>query len=295
LGVARLRGLSSEQALDAMGLALGQCSGTMQAHLEGTPALPVQIGNAARAAHLACDLAEAGLKGPHDSLEGPFGYLTLMEDAWDMAPVLSSLGIDWRIAQVSHKPFPTGRAAQGGIVLIKQLLERGLNVEKLASLELTAPPLIHRLVGRRPKPHMPVAYARLCFAYLGARCLMSGDVGLDDFSPERLDHAATLRFAENIKVVDNGDSDPAAFTPQIAKATLVDGRTISVETHALYGSPADPMNVEAQHLKIRKCIEFGFGSAREDIAEGLISRIAELEDEADVASLSQLAAGFKEA
>ncbi|MEM9054221.1 MAG: MmgE/PrpD family protein, partial [Pseudomonadota bacterium] len=64
LGISRLRGFTPEQAKDALGYALAFNSGTMQAHVEGKPALPVQIGNAARGAIMACDMAQAGMPGP---------------------------------------------------------------------------------------------------------------------------------------------------------------------------------------------------------------------------------------
>ncbi|MEO1188718.1 MAG: MmgE/PrpD family protein, partial [Pseudomonadota bacterium] len=131
LGISRLRGLSHEQTKDALGYALAFNSGTMQAHVEGKPALPIQIGNAARGAIMACDLAAHNVPGPHDSLEGPFGYFALFEDAADPSEVIASLGKTWRIAQVSHKPFPTGRAAQGGIVLMQKLRENGVVAEEI--------------------------------------------------------------------------------------------------------------------------------------------------------------------
>jgi len=53
-GVARLRNLPRDVALGAFGYALAFASGTMQAHLEGRPALPLQVGNAARGARRAC-------------------------------------------------------------------------------------------------------------------------------------------------------------------------------------------------------------------------------------------------
>jgi 2-methylcitrate dehydratase PrpD len=82
-----LRRLPVETGVAAFGYALAFASGTMQAHAEGTQALPIQIANAARAAVTAVDLAEAGLPGPEAAIEGPFGYLTLFETAHDVTPL----------------------------------------------------------------------------------------------------------------------------------------------------------------------------------------------------------------
>lgn len=291
LGVARLRRFSLRQALDALGYALAFASGTMQAHVEGKPALPVQIGNAARSAIAACDLAGAGMPGPNDVFEGPFGYLTLFETEADLAPVLETLGKDWRIAEVSHKPFPTGRAAQGGIVAVQRLREQGVTAKTLDTLVLTAPPLIHRLVGRPYKDDMTASYARLCFAYTGALALQSGRVGLDDFTKERLRDPAIKDIAQKIKIVEDGSTDPAAFTPQIAVATLKNGPQLCAEVSRLYGSPDDPLSYAAHLQKFRDCLAFGLDGAQSGRAEAMIDFVENLELKTDMTSLAQLAAG----
>ena len=293
LGIARLRQFSPEQTTDALGYALAFNSGTMQAHVEGKPALPIQIGNAARGAIMACDLAEQGLPGPHDSLEGPFGYFALFEDEADPAQVISELGKIWRIAEVSHKPFPTGRAAQGGIVLMQKLRAEGVSVDNVERLTLTAPPLIHRLVGRPLQGDMSVNYARLCFQYSGAVALQSGRVGLEDFAEARLRDERTLQLGARIDVVDDGSPDPAAFTPQIAVAYLKDGRQVEARIETLYGAPNDPMSVDAHLDKFHRCVAFGFGEDRPALTRNLIEFTENLEAMPDVSVLSRLAAGLE--
>ena len=293
LGIARLRQFSAAQTKDALGFALAFNSGTMQAHVEGKPALPIQIGNAARGAIMACDLAEQGLPGPHDSLEGPFGYFALFEDEADPSEVIAELGNVWRITEVSHKPFPTGRAAQGGIVLMQKLRTAGVSPEDVERLTLTAPPLIHRLVGRPIEADMSVNYARLCFQYSGAVALQSGKVGLLDFSEHGLRDPKTRALGMRIEVIDDGSPDPAAFTPQTAVAFLKDGRQVEARIETLYGSPSDPMSLEAHLEKFHRCVAFGFGEDRPDLTRKLIELTENLEAVPDVSVLSRLAAGLE--
>lgn len=284
LGIARMRGFGVGAALDALGSALAHCSGTMQAHVEGKPTLPIQIGNAARAALVACDIAETGMPAPHDVVDGPFGYLPLFEREYEIEPVLAALGAVWRVEEVSHKPFPTGRAAQGGIVGVQRLREQGVTSENLAALTLTAPPLIKRLVGRPAIPDMAVNYARLCFQYLGAVALDSGKVDLRDFSAVALSSPRTLNVARRIEVVDDGGKDPAAFTPQRLVARLTNGDSKEVRIDALYGSPGNPMSAKAQMEKIKACVSFGAPQAPAGFAEWLAQSIDRIEDAQDVAT-----------
>lgn len=255
--LARLRRLPRHQALDAFGTALGFASGTMQAHVEGLPTLPLQIAAAARAAVCAVDLAVAGLPGPRGAIDGPFGYLALFEQASETANMLAALDSVARVTEISWKPFPTGRAAHGAIVATRELVQRhGVTAGRLHSLTYTAPPLIQRLVGRPVRPDMTPAYARLCFPYLGAVVLLRGTVGLGDFNPTRLADPAILALAARIEVVANNNPDPAAFTPAEAVARLTDTTRATVAVSAQFGSPAWPLT-RAEHLeKSRACLEF---------------------------------------
>jgi 2-methylcitrate dehydratase PrpD len=255
----------------------------MQAHLEGTPGLALQVGAAARNAIASADLAEAGVPGAASSIEGPFGYLPLFETLHDLPPVLAELGRSFAVSGLSIKPFPTGRAGHGGIGAVQALMRgHGLAAADIAAIRYEAPSLIARLVGRRPHADMRVAYARLCLPYLAARTAYYGTAGLDAFSPEALAEARVLDLAERITVTVDDNPDVAAFTPACLHATLHDGRVLQVPVPALLGSPAAPLDAEARLDKIRACLAFGGLSAA---AETWAARIEALDDAADVGEL----------
>ena len=255
--LARLKGMSREAALNAMGYALAFASGTMQAHVEGLPTLPIQVAAAARSSIQAIDLAELGMPGPRGAIDGPFGYLSLFEDEADLEPVLAQLAMRRRIVEVSWKPFPTGRAAHGAIVATRRLAaEHGLTADNLVRLTYQAPPLIKRLVGRPIRPSMTVAYARLCFPYLAGVVLQQGAVGLGDFTTERLNDPAIHALGARIEVITDDNADPAAFTPARAVAALSDGRETSVTVEAQLGSPGNPLSSEEHLAKAQACLAF---------------------------------------
>jgi 2-methylcitrate dehydratase PrpD len=106
--------MTRHQMADVLGLAYSFACGTMQAHVEASITLPLQIGNAARSAISAVDLIRAGMNGPHDVLEGPFGYSALIEPL-ELSRYTGDLGKVWRISEVSIKPFPSGRASHGAL------------------------------------------------------------------------------------------------------------------------------------------------------------------------------------
>jgi 2-methylcitrate dehydratase PrpD len=280
-----LRHLPVETGVAAFGYALAFASGTMQAHAEGKPALPIQIANAARAAVLAVDLAEAGLPGPEASIEGPFGYLTLFETAHDVTP-LTHPAPGFRISEVSWKPFPTGRAAHGGIVALQTVMAvHGLTADMVAEVVYRAPPLIHRLVGRRPTAEMAPAWARLCLAWLGAVVMTRGRVELADFTPESLSDPTLMNLAGRIRVEADDNPDPAAFTPATLTVVTTDRRVLSHTVTAQLGSPAQPLSREQHLAKQQACLEFVGLGANADAVASLISGFEHLDDAAEILSL----------
>lgn len=240
LAVARLDGAPLEHAL---GLAYSSAAGTMQAHVEGSITLPFQIANAARAAVTASDLAKAGFTAPLDPLEGPFGYFKLI-DTGDLSRYTRELGRVWRIAEISTKPFPSGRASHavlGGLqALAGQAVER---------IELTCPPLIHRLVERPYKQDMTPAYARLCLPFLAALMLTDGRIDPRRFTPENLTDPALAALADKVSLVADGNQDPNALFPQELRVAMADGtRQIIAIPHTL-GSPDAPLSPQQTRAK----------------------------------------------
>lgn len=244
LAVARLEGLTRDQMADVLGLAYSFAGGTMQAHLEASIALPLQIGRAAQAAVQAIGLASAGLNGPHDALEGPFGYSALIEPL-DLSRYTATLGQIWRISEVSIKPFPSGRASHGALGALQDLA-RPLN--EVDSIELFAPPLIQRLVGRPYRPDAPMSYNRLCLAFLAPLMLRDGLI-----NPRQYESMPDL--AERVTVLLDDNPDGNALSPQRLVVKLKDGSVIERHIPATLGSPDAPMAPAQYAAKYALCRE----------------------------------------
>lgn len=236
MAVARLERL--ERPADALGLAYSFCAGTMQAHVEGSIALPLQIANAARSAIMAVDLARAGLSGPYDSLEGPFGYFTLFEKG-ALADYSTQLGTDWRISEISTKPYPSGRASHAALGVLAELALEAGTVERI---EVIAPPLIQRLVGRTMPRSMSPAYARLCLPLLGAMMIVDGRIDPRRFTPMTFFDPAIADLAGRLMVLVDDNTDPNALSPQRVRVTLKSGEVIERTVPATLGSPDAPLS-----------------------------------------------------
>lgn len=228
---------------NALGLAYSSAAGTMQAHIEGSETLPFQIANAARAAVSASDLAKAGFSAPKNPLEGAFGYFTLFENG-DLRRYTRDLGKVWRIAEVSTKPYPSGRASHAALGKLEEL---ALDPAQIDRIELVCPPLIRRLVGRPYAPDMAPAWARLCIPFLTALMLTDRRIDPRKFTSDDIASPDLAAIAARVQLTDDGNQDGNALFPQALTITHTDGSVTNHPVEHTLGSPNNPLStVQAQ-------------------------------------------------
>jgi 2-methylcitrate dehydratase PrpD len=231
-----------ERVEDVLGLAYSQVAGTMQAHLEGSIALPLQIAHAARAAITAVDLVTAGLRGPQDALEGTFGYFNLFEEG-ALDTYTDTIGEAWLIEGVSTKPYPSGRASHAVLATLDELMRAGeLSGENLQALEVRVPPLVQRLVARDMQPAMSASSARLCLPFLVSLMLKDGHIDPRRFTADTFADSELARVAARVRIVPGDKTDPNLLAPQQLTITLGSGRSIERRIDHVLGSPLAPLS-----------------------------------------------------
>lgn len=284
-GAARLAGAGADALARAYGLLLAQLSGTMQAHVEGTPGLALQVAVNARAAVTALDMAVAGLAGPRDVFEGAYGYHALIDGDWSTDPY-ATLGSVVRISEVSHKPFPTGRAAHAALDALEQLVTvDGLTANDVAAVVLQAPPLVRRLVGRAAHPAMTPSWARLCLPYLVARRLRHGPIGVTAFEPACFADPLLHALAAGVRWEPNGVDDPNALVPQTLRVACRDGRVLERRLDAVLGAPAARLGAAAQRAKFEHCLDHAPRPWTPDQRQRLADTVAAVETLGDIRQL----------
>ncbi|MBO1078084.1 MmgE/PrpD family protein [Roseomonas haemaphysalidis] len=288
--VGRLMGLGQDALTGAFGLQYAQTSGTLQAHVEGSAALPLQVGFNSRAALQSCDLARAGVPGMRDVFEGPYGYLRLFEGEWDLADTLEALsGRRWLIAELSHKPYPAGRATHGGVEGLLELM-RGVTPDEVAGVVVTGPPVTARLCGRPDLPDPSPNYARLCMAYVAAKVMLHGEIDLAHYRGAELTDTATHALAQRVRMQSDGGTDPNALVPVSVEMTLRNGEVRNWGCEQMLASPGRRLSREQHLTKFRRCWEFAEAPLPTTAREKLIEMVDALESLADVRDLTALLA-----
>ena len=290
--LARLQGLDRDGIERAMGIAYSQLCGTMQPHAEGSPLLPLQMGFNARAALTAADLAAAGFPAPAGFLEGRYGYYNLMEAHWDPANLPVAIAKPHRVTELSHKPFPTGRATHAAVdALSKLAVANSFVAEDVAEILVTAPPLVLQLADRAPDPLMSANYARLCLPYVLATALLTGGVAVEDFEASAIADPARHVLAARVRVQHDGSGDDNALAPVTVTARLSNGASYTQRVDHILGHPHNPLS-RAQYLdKFRRCCQSAARPLPPAAIDALIAACGQLETLPDARVLMDEMAG----
>jgi|TARA_B110000438_G_C15771164_1_gene631937 2-methylcitrate dehydratase PrpD len=290
--VGSARGYDKERLIRAFSLAYIQLSGTMQAHTEGSSLLALQIGFNSRNALIACDLAENGLPGLQGVLEGRFGYFGLIEAQGDIRSVLSTLGKTWRINEVAHKPFPSGRATHGIVNAIQEIQNSNIiNVDQIESVEAKVPSLTHHLVGRPIHDAMEISYARLNGQFAASIMLQKRFIDIDDFTIDAIRNKSSLDLARKVHIKIDDNPDPNALSPVEVEIRMENGEKFFKRVDTVYGNPNKPLTRDAHLAKFRRNWKASAISLPIEDGEEIIKMIDDLEEVEDIRALIDLATG----
>ncbi|MBI2906119.1 MAG: MmgE/PrpD family protein [Chloroflexi bacterium] len=291
--VGMLLGLDEKKLTHAMGIAYAQASGNHQCIEDGALTKRMQIGFAARGGVMAALMAEKGITGAVNSLEGKSGlYHNYHGGDYDAGALTADLGKGFEVVNLSFKAYPCGRmshtAIDAALALRKEHGIRPADVEEV-TVTVNRPVEAHALCSPLELKRNPrtIVDAQFSIPYVVACALVKGKVGIDDFKEPAIRDASVLALASRV----TPRYDPKMARRQIPPA-LVEVKTwrgiYSKHVDIPYGNPENPMDVQAIADKFRECCRLGVrplpAGNVERVAE-LCSRLEELEDVAEVMRL----------
>lgn len=235
----------------AAGIAASMGSGLIEANRTGGTVKRVHCGWAAHSGVSAAELARHGLTGPPTVIEGRFGFLhAFCGERADPAVVVAELGQRWELPGIFVKPYPCNHFTHAGIDAALRLKADGLDVERIAGIELGVPAAVLRTIGQpaeekaRPRSGYHAAFSG---PYTVAAALTGGG-GLGVFHEDFTDAAARdprrLDLAAKVRCVPDDECDrifPHQF-PAVLRVRLDDGTRYEARVEANRGGPGNPLS-----------------------------------------------------
>jgi 2-methylcitrate dehydratase len=240
-----------------------------------------------RTAVLAPLLAQAGMTGPRELLEGANGVVRAL--GLDPAPELKDLLLApverWHIRDVTIKPYPAIGTSQAAIAAtLNVFAEHHPEPSDVARLEVHLPdaPIVRGHIADRARSRPSTREsADHSIPFLVAVSLRDGDVGPGQFACERWLDPDTVALMGRVTQV----PDPALVPdgrhgyPAAVILEMRDGTRYTSEVLAAPGSPASPLSDGDLTAKLRRLGRAWLPGAR---ADKLAAELLAIEHVADV-------------
>ncbi|MBR8741803.1 MmgE/PrpD family protein [Nocardiopsis sp. MG754419] len=219
----------------------------------------------------AAELVASGCDGVADVFSGQPNYLDALSTRVDRDRLAAGLGERYEIIHTNIKKFAVGSPAQAAVQAVLDLVdEHGLTAETTASLEITLPYDLCRVVDDRDMPDINVQY-------LVAGTLIDGAF---TFAMAHDDARMSDPLVRSLRERTTLTEDPEVSGVRCATlvATTTDGRRLRRHVPAVRGSVDDPMSVAEVEAKAVDLLEPVLGAQRTAALVGLVSSMDEVSD-----------------
>jgi len=243
--IARLRGLSEDQTVMALGLAASESAGFRQTH--GSMCTSLVPAQAARAGYLAALLAEQGVTAKEETLEGARGFADSFTAKAHLPHATDGLGERWEMLANMAKPYPCGivihPALDGCLEITRQ---SNFDAAKITRISLSVDPLCLYLCDR-PTP-LDSQLAQVSLQHWVAATLVRGAAGIAEGNESAVADPAIQAVRGRIEVAPNeslGRAGAIVRVEQSDRANLehrVDHGIGSLER------PMTPAELEAKYM-----------------------------------------------
>lgn len=284
---AKMLNLSKEKTLNAMGIGYAQCAGNAQANVDGAFTVTLQQGLGAQGGALALILAEEGLTGASEPLEGKYGFYELyLRGNFSPEVLLGGLGENFEGMNISTKFFPCCQGNHAAIEGATQLVGRHhLNTDDIEHIVIRTNSFFTSILATPEKIHPKSSYdAQFSLYYTVARALVSKELKIDDFSERRINEEAVLKCSNKIRVEADTSKDTLKdLVPPVDVEILMKNKQRYMTTvEHVKGHPKNPGMASDYEKKFDECVDFSAKPLRKEATEKVKEMVENLQDLEDV-------------
>jgi 2-methylcitrate dehydratase PrpD len=288
----RLMKLDAEKMINALGLAYHQAGGAGSGVSDGAQAKRMGPGFAAKAGVTAALMAERGITGERDPLEGKTGlYNTYM--GGDYAPDILNAGLGKRFegVNIGDKPYPCCgliHACVDAVLALRSIHHIEIdNIEEIIAYgghsvyDLSQPPE----VKRQPRT---IIDAQFSVPWVVATALVLGKVTIDDFTDAAITRPEILEVSRKVSGRLVPEMDRHGVGPGGVIIKMRGGEEYREEVAHCLGSPERPMDFSDVTRKFRECAASSLkplSAASIDKVIDMVGRLDTLDDAATVIRL----------
>ncbi len=285
LGAAAMAGrimkLDQERIANAIGIAYHQCAGNSQCVNDGALTKRMGPGLAAKGGITAALMAERGITGAKNILEGEYGLFAQYQGGdYDAKILTENLGKRFEGANIGDKPYPCCGFSHpfiDAVLLLKS--KHDIEADRIQSItayggesayEICAPPEV------KCTPRNTVD-AQFSIPWAIATALVKGSVGVEDFTEEAIKRKDVLKVSQKVSGVLDPEMSRHGVGPGRLKIVMEDGREYTEEVEHCLGSIERSMTFEDCAAKFRECAAGSIKPLTDDTVSTVIELIGRLD------------------
>lgn len=265
---AKLLGLDANGIESAMSLACTMSSGLLTYSESQQMIKPINPAKAAETGVFAARLAQAGMKGPANCLEGPHGWFKAAADTVDVSMITNEYD-HLLIHECYFKLYPSCRHTHCGIEAAINIHNR-IDVSQIEKVKVFIYPNAIKLAGQIKRPK-DADETKFSIHYTLACGLLYGEYGVDYMNPPKLNQDV-LDMIDRIELIpdETMENRERAIRGTRVEVLLNTDTSISETVLVPKGDPEKPLTRDDILEKLRVC---SGGVVTEKQLEALINYI----------------------
>jgi 2-methylcitrate dehydratase PrpD len=287
----KILGFNENKMINALGLAYQMTSGNQQAVIDGALAKRMAVGFAASGGIMAALMAEKGITGAKNIIEGDYGLFNVYHrGAYDREALLSDLGQDFKLKDLTIKPYPSCRLTHpfidAALALVK---EHDIKADQVTGVTIFGGEAGYSLSVPLEVKCSPrtIVDSQFSVPWGVATAIVKRRFAIADISEKAIVDPGVLAMAKKIQAKKDTNLTAHAMEP---------GRVEIVTSHGSYvrkvdyptGGPQNPMSFDACAAKFRDCASYSRKRLSKSVIEEIITRVSMLDELDDISGIIRM-------
>lgn len=289
--------LNSAQMLGALALAFNRSGGSFQSNVDGSLAIRAIQGFASQGGIISVQLAQKGITGPRNFIEGVHGYFHLFaKDKRNSSALTKGMGQKFGFSdKILFKKYPSCAATAGSTAAILELVrEKNLTPEDITRIDIKVTPFpgVYQLVGHQFKiGKNPRVNAQFSIQYCVANALLRRSSKLQHFEESQVREPRIMELVKKVHVAPDPELDqgrPEFHLRTELKVTTEVGEVYHKVVDIPRGAPGNPLTDEEHQERFRDYVSYAGRPLPSENIDKIASMVGQLEEVEDVRSLIPL-------
>jgi 2-methylcitrate dehydratase PrpD len=275
--------------LNSLGIAYHQCSGNMQCIHDGVLTKRMGPGFAAKGGITSALMAEKGITGARNCLQGKAGLFNVyMGGDYDAKLLTADLGKKFETENNTFKPYPNCGHTHAAIDAVFSLKSKyHIKAEQVQRVAVYAGGAAYLLsipleVKRNPQS---IVDAQFSLPWAVATALVKDKITLDDFTEKAIGNENVLQISRKVTGYLDSSLNRHGVGPSTVTIRMKNGEEYTEHVEFCLGSVERPVTFDDCVKKFRECYPLSrkaLSSASADKIIDLVTHLEQLEDATEI-------------